>query len=47
VDFTGRPMRGHVFIDADGCATQAAVDRWVARAAIHIEELISNCPSGR
>ena len=47
MDFTGRPMRGYVFIDADGCGTQAAVARWVTRAAIHIEELISNGPSGR
>ncbi len=41
MDFTGRPMRGYVFVAADGCATQAAVDRWVARSATHIEELTS------
>jgi len=41
MDFTGRPMRGYVFITADGCATQAAVNHWVARTAAHIEELTS------
>jgi len=34
-------MRGYVFIVAAGCATQAAVDHWVARSATHIEELTS------
>jgi TfoX/Sxy family transcriptional regulator of competence genes len=41
MDFTGRPMRGYVFIAAGGCATQATVNRWVARSATHIEELTS------
>ncbi len=41
MDFTGRPMRGYVFIAAGGCATQRAVDYWVARGATYIEELTS------
>ena len=41
MDFTGRPMRGYVVVAAGGCATQAAVDHWVARSATHIGELTS------
>jgi hypothetical protein len=41
MDFTGRPMRGYVFVAAGGCATQAAVDQWVARSATHLGELTS------
>jgi hypothetical protein len=31
-DFTGRPMRGWVFVEAAGLDDDAALDRWVARA---------------
>jgi TfoX/Sxy family transcriptional regulator of competence genes len=39
MDFTGRPMRGYVFVAPTGCKTQSAVDRWVKEAATHIQEL--------
>ncbi len=29
MNFTGRPMKGYVFVAADGCRTGAAVKRWV------------------
>ena len=32
MDFTGRPMRGFVFVAAQGCATQAQVNAWVGRS---------------
>ena len=31
MDFTGKPMRGFVFVDAPGVATDKAVGAWVAR----------------
>ena len=39
MDFTGRPMRGYVFVNATGCAAPAAVEYWVERAAVNIESL--------
>ena len=31
MDFTGRPMRGFVYVDADGIEADADLARWVAR----------------
>ncbi|MGD9903630.1 MAG: TfoX/Sxy family protein [Vicinamibacterales bacterium] len=31
MDFTGRPMRGFLFVDADGLSTPAALKAWVDR----------------
>lgn len=31
MDFTGRPMRGFVFVDGDGIRAEADLGRWVAR----------------
>jgi hypothetical protein len=31
MDFTGRPMRGIVFVDASGTATDADLEAWVDR----------------
>ncbi|MEX1257120.1 MAG: TfoX/Sxy family protein [Gemmatimonadota bacterium] len=31
-DFTGRPMRGWIFVEAAGLDDDAALDRWVARS---------------
>lgn len=46
MDFTGKPMRGYIFVEPAGCTTQAAVDRWVARAATHIQQLTSTRTPG-
>ena len=32
MDFTGRPMKGYVFVGLEGTRTQAAVATWVERA---------------
>lgn len=32
MDFTGRPLKGFVFLLPAGCGTQRAVDAWVKRA---------------
>lgn len=31
MDFTGRPMRGFLFVDADGLTTPSALRAWVER----------------
>jgi TfoX/Sxy family transcriptional regulator of competence genes len=41
MDFTGRPMRGYVFVQAAGCARQADVTRWVTRAAANVAALVA------
>jgi TfoX/Sxy family transcriptional regulator of competence genes len=32
MDFTGRPMKGMVYVEPDGCKTPAAVKPWIKRA---------------
>ena len=44
MDFTGRPMRGYVFIAARGCHSPTSVAYWVHRAATNIESLIHEQP---
>jgi len=44
MDFTGRPMRGYVFIARRGCHTQTSVTYWVERAATNIYSLIRPAP---
>ena len=41
MDFTGRPMRGYVFVEPAGCTRQHQIDRWVKQAALHVEALTS------
>lgn len=31
MDFTGRPMRGFIYVDAEGIETDIDLSRWVAR----------------
>lgn len=45
MDFTGRPMRGYIFVGPDGCDSPSAVEYWVERAACNIEALISAAPT--
>ena len=33
MDFTGRPMKGFVYVDSEGIATDAALAKWVERGA--------------
>ena len=41
MDFTGKPMRGYVFIDPAGSDTPSSVAYWVDRAAANVEALRS------
>jgi TfoX/Sxy family transcriptional regulator of competence genes len=36
MDFSGRAMRGFIFLDRDGVATAAALRKWVARAVTYV-----------
>lgn len=37
MDFTGRPMRGLLYVSGDGIATEAALRWWVSRALSFVE----------
>ena len=39
MDFTGRPMKGYIFVEPAGCRTEKAVRRWVERGAEFVETL--------
>ena len=39
MDFTGRPMKGYVFVAAEGFATPEALAEWVARAEAFVSTL--------
>lgn len=39
MDFTGRPMRGFVYVTAEGIATDAALRRWVERSIAFVRSL--------
>jgi hypothetical protein len=39
MDFTGRPMRGFLFIAAEGIKTRKALAAWLERAAGHARSL--------
>lgn len=41
MDFTGRPMRGYIFVEPDGCRDLRALERWITRAA----DFVSTLPS--
>ena len=31
MDFTGRPMKGMIFVDPNGCKTEKALAKWIER----------------
>jgi hypothetical protein len=39
MDFTGRPMRGYVFVGAEGITTAARLDGWVKECEAHVATL--------
>jgi len=39
MDFTGRPMKGYVYVGPAGRRTQRMVDAWVARAVTFVATL--------
>src|SRR5687767_1176203 len=39
MDFTGRPMKGMLYVGADGTAGDAELDRWVEHGLAHARSL--------
>lgn len=39
MDFTGRPMKGFVYVAPPGVASAAALDAWLAEAAAYVRAL--------
>jgi TfoX/Sxy family transcriptional regulator of competence genes len=39
MDFTGRPMKGFLYVDPDGLHTPSALRRWIARATDFVDGL--------
>ena len=39
MDFTGRPMKGYVFVAPAGCRTDATLGRWIQRGADFVDSL--------
>lgn len=39
MDFTGRPMRGYVFVGPDGMRTKPSLARWLDQCAEHVAKL--------
>lgn len=39
MDFTGRPMKGMVFVDRTGCRTAAQLERWLGEAIAFADSL--------
>ncbi len=40
MDFTGRPMRGYVFVTPPGCLESSSVEGWVAQGLACVEQLL-------
>jgi hypothetical protein len=36
MDFTGRPLKGYVYVGPEGCRTQRMVEAWVARGVTFV-----------
>lgn len=39
MDFTGRPMKGYVYVSADGLKRRANLERWVSQSVEFVESL--------
>jgi TfoX/Sxy family transcriptional regulator of competence genes len=39
MDFTGKPMRGYVFVAAEAIEADAALDRWIERCLAYVRSL--------
>jgi TfoX/Sxy family transcriptional regulator of competence genes len=39
MDFTGRPMKGYVFVGPEGCRTQRQVARWAEKSMTFVKTL--------
>jgi hypothetical protein len=44
MDFTGKPMRGYLFVDAEGIATPKALRSWIDRCVAYVETMPTKRP---
>ena len=44
MDFTGRPMKGYVYVDPPGLAEDRDLDAWVSWCASHVATLPAKAP---
>ena len=44
MDFTGRPLKGFVFVGPEGCKTEASLRKWIGRSADFIAGLPAKKP---
>jgi hypothetical protein len=47
MDFTGKPLRGYVFIDPPGTADAAELQQWVDQAAAFVRSLPEKNRAGK
>jgi TfoX/Sxy family transcriptional regulator of competence genes len=47
MDFTGRPMRGFLYVDPPGTKTAAALGTWIRRATAWAEAQVPKAPGKR
>jgi TfoX/Sxy family transcriptional regulator of competence genes len=47
MDFTGRPMRGYLFVAQDAIATERSLQRWVDRGVAHASSLPPKSPKAK
>jgi TfoX/Sxy family transcriptional regulator of competence genes len=47
MDFTGRPLKGMVYVAAEGVRTDAALARWVRRGIAFVTEMPASKPKRR
>ena len=47
MDFTGRPMRGYVFVSPPGFAEDRDLARWFERALAHVATLVEGAVEGK
>jgi hypothetical protein len=47
MDFTGKPMRGYLFVDAEGIESPKTLKSWVDRCVTHIETMPVQTPKPR
>lgn len=39
MNFTGRPMKGYVYVEPEGCRSEATLRQWVAKTLAFVETL--------
>jgi TfoX/Sxy family transcriptional regulator of competence genes len=47
MDFTGRPMKGFVYVVPSGCETDADLERWVTLGVAYVASLPAKPPRGK